>query len=64
VFVGEGCEIGAGVRLTGPVVLGDRCKVGDRAAIRDSVLWPGTEVAPQGVLIGAVAGTGPLPDKL
>ena len=39
-------------------------KRSSNAAIRDSVLWPGTEVAPQGVLIGAVAGTGPLPDKL
>jgi mannose-1-phosphate guanylyltransferase len=64
VYVGEGCEIGAGARLTGPVVLGDRCTVGEGAAIRDSVLWPGTEVAPHEVLIGAVAGTGPLGEKL
>jgi mannose-1-phosphate guanylyltransferase len=64
VYVGEGCEIGPGVRLTGPVVLGDRCRVGEGAAIRDSILWPGTEVAPHAVLIGAVAGSGPLPDKL
>jgi mannose-1-phosphate guanylyltransferase len=64
VYVGAGCEIGAGARLTGPVVLGDRCRVGERAAIRDSILWPGTEVAPHEVLIGAVAGTGPLLGKL
>ena len=64
VYVGEGSEIGAGVRLTGPVVLGDGCKVGDGAAIRDSVLWPGTEVAPHEVLIGAVTGSGPLAEKL
>ena len=64
VYIGEGCEIGSGVRLMGPVVLGEGCKVGEGAAIRDSVLWPHTEVAPHEVLIGAVAGTGPLPDKL
>lgn len=64
VYVGEGCEIGPGVRLMGPVVLGHGCKVGEGAAIRDSVLWPRAEVAPHEVLIGAVAGTGPLPDKL
>jgi mannose-1-phosphate guanylyltransferase len=64
VYVGEGCEIGPGVRLMGPVVLGHGCKVGEGAAIRDSVLWPHAEVAPHEVLIGAVAGTGPLPDKL
>ena len=64
VYVGEGCRIGPDVRLTGPVVLGDRCSVGEGAAIRDSVLWPGTEVAPHAVLIGAVAGTGPLGKSL
>jgi mannose-1-phosphate guanylyltransferase len=64
VYVGEGCEIGSGVRLTGPVVLGDGCRVGEGAAIRDSVLWAGTEVAPRAVVIGAVAGSGPLAGKL
>jgi mannose-1-phosphate guanylyltransferase len=64
VYVGEGCEIGPGVRLTGPLVLGDRCRVGEGAQIRDSVLWPGTEVTPHVVLIDAVAGTSPLSDKL
>jgi mannose-1-phosphate guanylyltransferase/mannose-1-phosphate guanylyltransferase/phosphomannomutase len=64
VYIGEGCEIGRDVRLTGPVVLGDRCRVGEGAAIRDSVLWSGSEIAPHEVLIGAVAGTGPLADKL
>ena len=64
VYMGEGCQIGAGVRLTGPVVLGDGCSVGEGAAIRDSVLWPRTKVAPHEVLIGAVAGSGPLADNL
>jgi mannose-1-phosphate guanylyltransferase len=64
VYVGEGCEIGPEVRLTGPLVLGDRCRVGEGASIRDSVLWPGTEVAPREVLIDAVAGTSPLAEAL
>ncbi len=64
VYVGEGCDVASDVRLTGPVVIGPRCTVGEGAAIRDSVLWPGTEVAPHEVLIGAVAATGPLADKL
>jgi mannose-1-phosphate guanylyltransferase len=64
VYIGEGCEIGAGVRLTGPLVLGDRCSVGRGAAIRDSVVWPGTEIAPREILIGAVVGTGPLAERL
>jgi mannose-1-phosphate guanylyltransferase len=64
VYVGDGCQVAANARLTGPVVVGDGCSVGEGAAIRDSVLWPHTEVAPHEVLIGAVAGTGPLPQKL
>jgi mannose-1-phosphate guanylyltransferase/mannose-1-phosphate guanylyltransferase/phosphomannomutase len=64
VYVGAACEIAAGARLTGPLVMGDRCSVGEGAAIRDSVLWPGTVVAPHEVLIGAVAATGPLAGKV
>jgi mannose-1-phosphate guanylyltransferase len=64
VYMGEGCDIGPGVRLTGPVVLGPGCRLGEGAAVRDSVLWPRTEVPSRGVLIGAVAGSGPLAEKL
>ena len=38
-------SIGAGVRLMGPVVLGDGARVGDRAQLRESIVFPGTEVA-------------------
>jgi mannose-1-phosphate guanylyltransferase/mannose-1-phosphate guanylyltransferase/phosphomannomutase len=64
VFIGEGCRIEADVRLTGPVVLGDGCRVGAGSAIRESIVWPGTELAPGTVLIDAVAGTRPLAEKL
>jgi mannose-1-phosphate guanylyltransferase len=64
VYVGDGCEVAANARLTGPVVVGDGSSVGEGAAIRDSILWPRTEIAPYEVLVGAVAGTGPLPQKL
>jgi mannose-1-phosphate guanylyltransferase len=64
VYVGAGCEIAPRVRLAGPAVLGAGCRVGEGAAIRDSVLWPGTEVAPREILIDAVAATGPLSEKL
>jgi mannose-1-phosphate guanylyltransferase len=58
VFIGEGCRIAAGVRLTGPVV------IGEGAAIRDTVVWPRTQVDPGTVLIGGVAGERPLAEKL
>jgi NDP-sugar pyrophosphorylase family protein len=64
VFIGEGCQIEADVRLTGPVILGDGCRVGEGSAIRESIVWPGTDLPPGTVLIDAVAGTRPLAEKL
>jgi mannose-1-phosphate guanylyltransferase/mannose-1-phosphate guanylyltransferase/phosphomannomutase len=64
VFIGDSCEIEAGVRLTGPVVIGAGCRVGENSAIRESILWPGTDIAPGTVLIDAVTGTRPLAPKL
>ena len=51
-----GRQIGSGVRLMGPVVLGDGASIGDRAQLRESIVFPGTEVAAESILIGAIAG--------
>ncbi len=56
VWVGRDVELGSGVRLTGPLVLGDGARVGDGAQLRESILFPGTEVAAEAILIGAIAG--------
>jgi mannose-1-phosphate guanylyltransferase len=64
VFIGEGCEIAAGVRLTGPVVIGEGSRIGENSALRDTIVWPRTDVDPGTVLIGAVAGERPLAEKL
>ncbi len=56
VWIGHDVEIGAGVRLMGPLVLGDGAQVGDGAQLRDSIVFPGTEVAPGAILIGAIVG--------
>jgi mannose-1-phosphate guanylyltransferase len=64
VFIGEGCRIAGGVRLTGPVVIGEGSRIGEGSAIRDTVVWPRTEVDAGTVLIGAVAGERPLAEKL
>jgi len=56
VWVGCDVEIGSAVRLTGPLVLGDGARVVDCAQLRESILFPGTEVAPGAILIGAIAG--------
>jgi mannose-1-phosphate guanylyltransferase len=56
VWIGRDVEIGPGVRLTGPLVLGDGARVGAGAQLRESILFPGTEVAPGAILIGAITG--------
>jgi mannose-1-phosphate guanylyltransferase/mannose-1-phosphate guanylyltransferase/phosphomannomutase len=55
-WIGRDVQIGAGVRLTGPLVLGDGARVGERAQLRETIVFPGTEVAPESILIGAIAG--------
>jgi mannose-1-phosphate guanylyltransferase/mannose-1-phosphate guanylyltransferase/phosphomannomutase len=64
VFIGEGCKIASGVRLTGPVVIGERSTIGENSALRDTIVWPHTDLDPGTVLIGAVAGERPLAEKL
>jgi mannose-1-phosphate guanylyltransferase len=56
VWIGRDVQIGAGVRLTGPLVLGDGARVGAGAQLRESILFPGTEVATGAIVIGAIAG--------
>ncbi len=55
-WIGHDVEIGAGVRLMGPIVLGDGARVGDGAQLRESIVFPGTEVAAGSIQIGAIAG--------
>jgi mannose-1-phosphate guanylyltransferase len=57
-WIGRDVRIGRGVRLMCPIVLGDGVSVGDRAQLRSSIVFPGTEVAPESILIGAIAGHG------
>jgi mannose-1-phosphate guanylyltransferase/mannose-1-phosphate guanylyltransferase/phosphomannomutase len=55
-WIGRDVEIGAGVRLMGPVVLGDGATVGERAQLRETIVFPGTHVAAESILIGAISG--------
>ena len=56
VWVGEGCELGENVRLLGRVVIGDGCRIGDDVSLRDTILFPRTEVASGEFLIDAIHG--------
>jgi mannose-1-phosphate guanylyltransferase len=55
-WIGHDVQIAAGVRLMGPLVLGDGTRVGERAQVRGSIVFPGTEIAAESILIGAIAG--------
>ena len=55
-WIGRDVQIGEGVRLMGPIVLGDGASVGDGAQLRESIVFPGTEIAAGSILIGAIAG--------
>jgi mannose-1-phosphate guanylyltransferase/mannose-1-phosphate guanylyltransferase/phosphomannomutase len=56
VWIGQDCQIGAGVKLMGPVVIGDGSRIGAGAALRDSIVFPGTPVDDGEILIGAIHG--------
>jgi mannose-1-phosphate guanylyltransferase len=56
VLVGEGCEIDPSARLDGPLVIGDGCIVGPGARVKHSVLLPGSEVAAEALVAGAIYG--------
>jgi mannose-1-phosphate guanylyltransferase/mannose-1-phosphate guanylyltransferase/phosphomannomutase len=55
-LIGEGVELGAGVRIQGPAIVGDGCRVGEGAWVRDSILLAGVELPPWAMLVGAIAG--------
>ncbi len=63
-WVGRDVQLGAGVRLMGPVVIGDGARIGDGAPLRDTIVFPGTEVAPRAILIGAIAGHAGIAESL
>ncbi len=55
-WIGRDVQIGAGVGLMGPVVLGDGARIGDGAQLRETIVFPGTSIAPESILIGAISG--------
>ncbi|MGA5430148.1 sugar phosphate nucleotidyltransferase [Streptomyces koyangensis] len=56
VMLGAGCRIAAGATVRGPAVLGEGCEVGEGAWLQDTLVLPGTRVAPGGYVVGGIAG--------
>jgi mannose-1-phosphate guanylyltransferase/mannose-1-phosphate guanylyltransferase/phosphomannomutase len=64
VWVGAGVTFGADVKLIGPVAIGDGASIGAGAALRDTIVFPGTDVAAGEILIGAIHGGSGIMDRL
>jgi mannose-1-phosphate guanylyltransferase/mannose-1-phosphate guanylyltransferase/phosphomannomutase len=58
VWIGSGVRLGERVRLMGPLVIGDGASIGAGAQLRGSIIFPGTDIAANAILIGAIAGHG------
>ena len=58
VWIGRDVRIGSRVRLMGPLVVGDGVSIGDGAQLRGSIIFPGTEVADEAILIDGFVGHG------
>jgi mannose-1-phosphate guanylyltransferase/mannose-1-phosphate guanylyltransferase/phosphomannomutase len=63
-WLGARVQVGEHARLMGPVVIGDEAIIGEGAQVRSSIIFPGTEVAPNAILIDAIAGHAGIADSL
>ena len=54
VLLGEGAEIGPEATITGPAVIGPRCRVGAGAMLKEVVVLADTEVADGSVIAGGI----------
>jgi mannose-1-phosphate guanylyltransferase/mannose-1-phosphate guanylyltransferase/phosphomannomutase len=56
VWIGRDVEIGSEVRLEGPVAVHDGARIGDRASLKETVVLPGTDIAPDAIVAGGIVG--------
>jgi mannose-1-phosphate guanylyltransferase len=63
-WIGERCELGRDLRLIGPVAVGDGCRIGAGASLRETILLPGASIPPGEVMIGAIVGPPDVVERL
>jgi len=56
IWIGRDVQISAGVRLHGPLVIGDGATIGEGASLRETVVLPGTQIAAGALTIGGIVG--------
>jgi mannose-1-phosphate guanylyltransferase len=54
VLVGEGVELGPGAIVTGPAVIGDRCRIGGEVRLRDVVVLPDARLPDGFLAVGGI----------
>jgi mannose-1-phosphate guanylyltransferase len=64
VWVGSNVTFGRDVKLIGPVAIGDGCTVGNGAALRETIAFPGADIAAGEILIGAIHGGAGIVERL
>jgi mannose-1-phosphate guanylyltransferase/mannose-1-phosphate guanylyltransferase/phosphomannomutase len=57
-WFGRDVTVGAGVRMMGPIVLGDGATIGAGSSLRGCIVFPGTHVEPGSILIDGIVGHG------
>ena len=55
-MLGEGTELGSGVKFSGSVVIGPGCRIADEAVISDTVIWDHTFIGRGAILQESVVG--------
>jgi carbonic anhydrase/acetyltransferase-like protein (isoleucine patch superfamily) len=56
VLIGPDAHVGEGASLHGPVVVGDGCRLGAGAMLRECVVLPGAEVPSGALVVGGLYG--------
>lgn len=64
IWIGRDVQIASDVRLQGPLVIGDRSIIHTGAALKDSIIFPGTEVPSGNIIIGAILSGGGIVNNL
>ena len=55
-YVGPGCRVAAGARVGPGAVLTSSVTLAAQASVRDSVIWPGSEIGESAAVEGALLG--------
>lgn len=55
VLVGADVEIGSEVKIEGPAIVGEGCRIGAGSIVRDAILLEGAELPPKSIQVGGIA---------